>query len=101
MLPLKSNVERGINPGDYEIRMDITIHQPGVFYVVGEIKGKSERGIYFEDAGYWVINCIARAENRLTYDFSIKRSYDFEEIATYRFGESISFDYQYIGGTDE
>ncbi|NNG28121.1 MAG: hypothetical protein HKM87_11375, partial [Ignavibacteriaceae bacterium] len=43
---LKSNVERGVNPGDYEIRMDITIHQPGVFYVVGEIKGKSERGIY-------------------------------------------------------
>ena len=94
---LKSNVERGINPGDYEIRMDITIHQPGVFYVVGEIKGKSERGIYFEDAGYWVINCIARAENRLTYDFSIKRSYDFEEIVTYRFGESISFDFSISG----
>ncbi len=94
---LKSNVERGINPGDYDVRMDITIRQPGVFYVVGEIKGKSERGIYFEDAGYWVINCIARAENRLTYDFSIKRSYDFEEVATYRFGESISFDFSISG----
>jgi len=96
-ISLKSNVERGVNPGDYEIRMDITIHQPGVFYVVGEIKGKSERGIYFEDAGYWVVNCIARAENRLTYDFSIKRSYDFEEIVTYRFGESISFDFSISG----
>jgi hypothetical protein len=96
-IALKSNVERGVNPGDYEIRMDIAIHQPGVFYVVGEIKGKSERGIYFEDAGYWVINCIARAENRLTYDFSIKRSYDFEEIVTYRFGESISFDFSISG----
>jgi hypothetical protein len=94
---LKSNVERGINPGDYDVGVDITIRQPGVFYVVGEIKGKSERGIYFEDAGYWVINCIARAENRLTYDFSIKRSYDFEEVATYRFGESISFDFSISG----
>jgi len=94
---LKSNVDRGINPGDYEIRMDIVIRQPGVFYVVGEIKGKSERGIYFEDAGYWVVNCIARAENRLTYDFSIKRSYDFEEIVTYRFEESISFDFSISG----
>ena len=94
---LKSNVERGINPGDYEVRMDITIRQPGVFYVVGEIKGKSERGIYYENEGYWVVNCIARAENRLTYDFSIKRSYDFDEIATYRFGESISFDFSISG----
>lgn len=94
---MKSNVEKGINPGDYEVTMDITIRQPGVFYVVGEIKGKGERGIYFEDAGYWVINCIARAENRLTYDFSIKRSYDFEEVATYRFGESISFDFSISG----
>ncbi|MBT8386717.1 MAG: hypothetical protein KJO12_04845 [Ignavibacteria bacterium] len=94
---LKSIVKGGINPGDYEIRMDIAIHQPGVFYVVGAIKGKSERGIYFEEAGFWVINCIARAENRLTYDFSIKRSYDFEEIATYRFGESISFDFSISG----
>jgi len=94
---LKSNVDRGINPGDYDIRMDIVIRQPGIFYVVGEIKGKSERGIYFEDAGYWVVNCIARAENRLTYDFSIKRSYDFEEIVTYRFEESISFDFSISG----
>ena len=94
---MRSNVERGINPGDYEIRMDISIRQPGVFYVVGEIKGKSERGIYFEDAGYWVVNSIARAENRLTYDFSIKRSYDFDEIVTYRFGESISFDFSISG----
>ncbi len=94
---MKSNVESGVNPGDYVIRMDITISQPGVFYVVGEIKGKSERGVYFEDAGYWVVNCIARAENRLTYDFSIKRSYDFQEIATYRFGESISFDFSISG----
>jgi len=96
-MTINSNVDRGVNPGDYEIRMDISIRQPGVFYVVGEIKGKSERGIYFEDAGYWVVNCIARAENRLTYDFSIKRSYDFEEVATYRFGESISFDFSISG----
>ena len=78
--------------------MDVTISPPGIFYVVGVIKGKSERGAYFETAGYWVINCVARAENRLTNDFSIKRTYDFNDIATYRFGESISFDFS-ISGT--
>ncbi len=97
-LTIRSNVERGGNPGDYKVNMDITITPPGIFYVVGEIKGKSERGSYFENAGYWVINCVARAENRLTNDFSIKRSYDFNDIATYRFGESISFDFS-ISGT--
>ncbi len=97
-LTIRSNVERGGNPGDYKINMDLTITPPGVFYVVGVIKGKSERGSYFENAGYWVINCISRAENRLTNDFSIKRTYDFNDVATYRFGESISFDFS-ISGT--
>ena len=96
-ISLKSNVERGSNPGDFEVNMDITISPPGIFYVVGEIKGRSERGILFQDAGYWVINCIARAENRLTNDFSIKRRYDFGEIATYRFGESLAFDFRISG----
>ena len=97
-LNVKSNVERGGNPGDYKVNMDVTISPPGIFYVVGVIKGKSERGAFFETAGYWVINCVARAENRLTNDFSIKRTYDFNDIATYRFGESISFDFS-ISGT--
>ena len=94
---LKSDVERGNNPGDYQVNMDITISPPGVFYVVGVIKGKSERGAYFENAGYWVINCVARAENRLSNDFSIKRTYDFNSLATYRYGESISFDFSISG----
>jgi hypothetical protein len=94
---MRSNVERGRNPGDYEVNIDINILPPGVFYVVGEIKGKSERGTSFQDAGYWVVNCIARAENRLTNDFSIKRTYDFEDIATYRFGESLAFDFSISG----
>ncbi len=94
---VKSTVAKGNNPGDYLVNMDLTISLPGVFYVVGVIKGKSERGSYFENAGYWVINCVARAENRLTNDFSIKRTYDFNDIATYRYGESISFDFSISG----
>ena len=96
-ISLRSNVERGSNPGDYEVNMDINISPPGIFYVVGVIRGKSERGVSFQDAGYWVINCIARAENRLTNDFSIKRTYDFGEIATYRFAESLAFDFSISG----
>ena len=94
---LKSNVERGGNPGDYEVNMDIIISPPGVFYVMGVIEGKSERGIPFQDEGYWVVNCIARAENRLTNDISIRRRYYFEDIASYRFGESLSFDFSISG----
>jgi hypothetical protein len=96
-LNVKSKVERGGNPGDYLVNMDFTISPPGVFYVVGVIKGKSERGAHFENAGYWVINCVARAENRLSNDFSIKRTYDFNSTATYRYGESIAFDFSISG----
>jgi hypothetical protein len=86
---LKSNVEKGVNPGDYEIQLSLNINTAGVYYFVGLIKGKSERGGYFEDAGYWVVNCTPRAQRELTHEIKLQD--------TYYFGESVYLDFSLSG----
>ncbi len=85
IINIKSNVIPGVNPGDYAVQLTTSINAPGVYYFVGLIKGKSEHGNYFEDAGYWIVNCLQRAVNKPLNSFNIKD--------TYRFGEPLSFDF--------
>ena len=89
LVKLKSNVVPGVNSGDYEIQISINISSPGTYYFVGTIKGKSELGNYFEEAGYWVVNCIPHAQNKLINNVSLK--------SEYRFGETVSFDFGISG----
>jgi len=76
---LQSNVEEGVNPGDYEIQISSDINSAGVYYFVGVIKGRSERGAYYEDAGYWVVNCAPRSQTELTHDINLKDIYNYGE----------------------
>jgi hypothetical protein len=57
----------------------------GVYYFVGVIKGKSEQGRYYEDAGYWVINCAPRSQNKMINNLQLKD--------IYYYGESASIDF--------
>lgn len=86
---LKSNVETGVNPGDYEIQISSDINSAGIYYFVGIIRGRSERGGYFEDAGYWVVRCQPRSRNELAYDINLND--------TYYFGESVYLDFSFPG----
>lgn len=88
-LTIKSNVEPGVNPGDYNIEISSELNSSGIYYFVGVIKGKSERGGYFEDAGYWVVNCAPRSLTELTHDINLKNSY--------YFGESVYLDFSLQG----
>lgn len=92
-IELRSNVQTGVNPGDYDVILSGNIISSGVYYFVGVIKGKSEQGRYYEDAGYWVINCAPRAQNKLL------NSMGFKDI--YYYGESASLDFSVsTGGMD-
>lgn len=88
-MTLKSNVEKGVNPGDYEVQLSLDIKSAGVYYFVALVKGKSERGNYFESAGYWVVNCTPRAQKELTHDINLKD--------TYYYGESVYLDFSLSG----
>jgi len=88
-ITLKSNVEKGVNLGDYEVQLSLDINSAGIYYFVGIIKGKSERGSYFENAGYWVVNCAPRAQRELTHDINLKD--------TYYYGESVYLDFSLSG----
>ena len=84
-ITLKSNVEKGVNPGDYEVQLYLDINSAGVYYFVGLIKGKSEQGRHFENAGYWVVICTPRARRELTHDINLKDAY--------YYGESVYLDF--------
>ena len=86
---LKSNVEKGSNPGDYEVHLSLDISSAGVYYFIGIIKGKSEQGKYFENAGYWVVNCTPRARRELKHDINLND--------TYYYGESVYLDFSLSG----
>jgi hypothetical protein len=86
---LKSNVEKGVNLGDYEVHLSLDINSAGVYYFVGIIKGKSERGIQFENAGYWVVRCTPKAQRELTHDINLKD--------TYYYGEPVYLDFSLSG----
>jgi len=88
-MTLKSNVEKGVNPGDYEVQLSLDIKSAGVYYFVALVKGKSERGNYFESAGYWVVSCTPRAQKELTHDINLKD--------TYYYGESVYLDFSLSG----
>ena len=88
-ITLKSNVEKGVNPGDYEVQLSLDINATGVYYFVGLIKGKSEQGGYFENAGYWVVNCTPRARKELKHEINLKD--------TYYYGESVYLDFSLSG----
>ena len=88
-ITLKSNVEEGVNPGDYEVQLSLDINATGVYYLVGIIKGKSEQGGYFENAAYWVVNCTPRARRELTHEINLKGSY--------YYGESVYLDFSISG----
>jgi hypothetical protein len=88
-IDLKSNVTQGVNPGDYDIQISSTINSAGLYYYVGVIKGQSERGVYFEDAGYWIVNCLPRSQNKLTHDINLKDRY--------YFGEQVYLDFSLSG----
>jgi len=88
-ITLKSNVEKGVNIGDYEVQLALDINSAGVYYFVGIIKGKSEQGNYYENAGYWVVNCTPRAQRELTHDINLKDSY--------YYGESVYLDFSLSG----
>ena len=88
-ITLKSNVENGVNPGDYDVHISADINLAGVYYFVGIIKGRSERGGYFEDAGYWVVNCAPKSLTELTHDINLKDSY--------YYGESVYLDFSLSG----
>jgi hypothetical protein len=88
-IALKSNVEKGVNLGDYEVGLSLDISSAGVYYFVGIIKGKSEQGGYFENAGYWVVNCTPRARRELTHEISLND--------TYYYGESVYLDFSLSG----
>ena len=64
-IDIRSNVQTGVNPGDYDVIIRGNIISSGTYYFVGVIKGKSEQGRYYEDAGYWVINCSPRSQNKM------------------------------------
>lgn len=89
-IDLKSNVQTGVNPGDYDVIISGNIISAGVYYFVGVIKGKSEQGRYYEDAGYWVINCAPRAQNKLLSNMGLKD--------IYYYGESASLDFSVSSG---
>jgi len=88
-ITLKSNVEKGVNLGDYEVQLSLDASSAGVYYFVGIIKGKSEQGGYFENAGYWVVNCTPRAQRELTHDINLND--------TYYYGESVYLDFSLSG----
>ena len=88
-ITLKSNVETGVNPGDYDVHISSNINSAGIYYFVGIIKGRSERGGYFEDAGYWVVNCAPKSQIELTHDINLKDSY--------YYGESVYLDFSLSG----
>ena len=88
-ITLKSNVEKGVNPGDYEIQLSLDINAAGVYYFVGLIKGKSEQGGHFENVGYWVVNCTPRARKELKHEISLKDAY--------YYGESVFLDFSLSG----
>ena len=82
---IRSNVQTGANPGDYDVILSGNIISSGVYYFVGVIKGKSEQGRYYEDAGYWVINCAPRSQNKMINNLQLKD--------IYYYGESASIDF--------
>jgi hypothetical protein len=88
-MTLKSNVEKGVNLGDYEVQLSLDINAAGVYYFIGLIKGKSEQGSYFENAGYWVVSCTPRARKELKHEISLKD--------TYYYGESVFLDFSLSG----
>jgi len=84
-IEIRSNVQTGVNPGDYDVILSGNIISSGIYYFVGLIKGKSEQGRYYEDAGYWVINCAPRAQNKMINNMTVKD--------IYYYGESASIDF--------
>ncbi len=88
-ITLKSNVEKGVNLGDYEVQLSLDINAAGVYYFIGLIKGKSEQGSYFENAGYWVVRCTPRARKELKHEISLKDAY--------YYGESVFLDFSLSG----
>ncbi|GBD88047.1 hypothetical protein BMS3Abin03_01981 [bacterium BMS3Abin03] len=94
VVSLKSDVITGVNPGDYDVIISASINSPGTYYFVGVIKGRSEHGGYFEDAGYWVVNCAISAQNRMANTLQLKD--------TYYFGETAALDFSILGsGMDQ
>ena len=87
-ISLKSNVVTGVNPGDYTVILSGNIISSGTYYFVGVIKGKSELGRYFEDAGYWVVNCVPRAQNKMINNLQLKDIYYYGESASLDFSIS-------------
>lgn len=88
-IDLKSNVEKGVNLGDYEVQLSLEISSAGVYYFVGVIKGNSEQGRYFENAGYWIVNCTPRARRELKHEIKLKE--------TYYYGENVYLDFSLSG----
>lgn len=84
-IDIRSNVQTGVNPGDYDVILSGSIISSGTYYFVGLIKGKSEQGRYYEDAGYWVVNCAPRAQNKMLNNMGLKD--------IYYYGESASLDF--------
>jgi len=84
-IDIRSNVQTGVNPGDYDVIMKGNIISSGIYYFVGVIKGKSEQGRYYEDAGYWVVNCAPRSQNKMLNNMALKD--------IYYYGESASLDF--------
>ncbi|GAB4297819.1 MAG: hypothetical protein Kow0098_22500 [Ignavibacteriaceae bacterium] len=88
-ISLTADVHEGTNPGDYTIETLARIATPGTYYFVGTIKGLSEHKRYFEEAGYWVVNCLPKAQNRLMTNLILKDKY--------YYGEKIAFDFSVSG----
>ncbi len=84
-IDVRSNVQTGANPGDYDVILSGNIISSGIYYFVGVIKGKSEQGRYYEDAGYWVVNCAPRSQNKMMNNLQLKD--------IYYYGESASLDF--------
>lgn len=86
---IQPNVLPGNNPGDYVIETTASLNQIGKYYYVAIIKGKSERGNYFEDAGYWIVTC-----NLQTVKSSLEA---FNILKEYHYGEDVSFSFSVDG----
>ena len=84
-IDIRSNVQAGVNPGDYDVIMKGNIISSGTYYFVGVIKGRSEQGKYYEDAGYWVVNCYPRSQNKMLNNMALKDNYYYGESASLDF----------------